>query len=95
MSVWERFPGLLLPPVKIWVEIPMASENAHHASQTEGSHPPIIVRRCVTDPRMQSLLEQIVRKCGVLYGLERNVVSLPKGKCGPLTSGRVSREVHI
>ena len=60
-----------------------------------GSHPPIIARRCFTDPCMQPLLVKIVRKCGVCYGLKRNIVSLPKEKCGPLTSGRVSREVHI
>mmetsp|Transcript_101157 Transcript_101157/g.257307 ORF Transcript_101157/g.257307 Transcript_101157/m.257307 type:complete len:226 (+) Transcript_101157:72-749(+) len=93
VAVGHRLAVLLLPPVQIRVEEPMASQDADHQAHGNGGDPPIVVGRHVGGPVVDPLLEEVIRNRGVSLILQQHGVAHAHGEVGPRANGRVRRQV--
>jgi len=86
MTVRHRFLVLLTSTIDIRVEKPVPCEDPNHATHGHGGHPPIIVGRRISKPRVQHILKVVIGDSWICLRLQHDIVSLANRECGERTN---------
>ncbi len=80
MTIGKGLFVFLLAAVDIGVEEPVARGEPNHETHCHGGHPPVVVRGDIADERVQHVLIEVVRNCGICLVLQKHRVTLAKGE---------------